>query len=53
MDGCNRDVDSAGGVVVCSTSRACDRQVVFILAEDIWAEDRQVDVVNGDLAYLW
>lgn len=53
MDGGNRDVDSAGRVVVSATSRACDRQVIFILTEDVGAEDRQVDVVHRDLTHLW
>lgn len=53
MDGGNRDVDSAGWVVISATSRACYRQVIFILTEDIGAEDRQVDVVHGDLTHLW
>lgn len=53
MDGGNGDVDSAGRVVVRTTSRACDRQIVFILAEDVGAEDGHVDVVHGDLAHLW
>lgn len=53
VDGGNGDVDSAGRVVVRTTSRACDRQIVFVLAEDVGAEDGHVDVVHGDLAHLW
>jgi len=53
MDGGNRYVDSAGRVVIGATSRACDRQVVFILTEDIGAEDRQIDVVHGDFTHFW
>ncbi len=53
MDGGNRDVDSAGRVVIGTTSRACDRQVIFILTEDVGVEDRQVDVVHGDFTHLW
>lgn len=53
MDGSNGDVDSAGRVVVRATSGARDRQVIFIFTEDIWAKNRQVDIVHGDLAHLW
>lgn len=53
MDGGNRDVDSAGRVVVSTTSRACGRQIIFIFTEDVGAENRQIDVVHGDLAHLW
>ena len=53
MDGGDRDVDSAGWVVISATSRTCDRQVIFIFTEDVGAEDRQIDVVHGDLAHLW
>lgn len=53
MDGGNRYVDSAGRVVICATSRARDGQVVFILTEDIGAEDGQIDVVHGDFTHLW
>lgn len=53
MDGGNRDVDSAGRVVICATSRACDRQVIFIFTEDVGAEDGQIDVIHGDFSHLW
>lgn len=53
MDGGNRDVDSAGRVVVGTTSRACNREVIFIFTEDVGAEDGQIDVVHGDLTHLW
>lgn len=53
MDGGNRDVNSAGWVVLSATSRACDRQIIFIFTEDVWAEDRQIDIVHGDLTHLW
>lgn len=53
MDGGNWDVDSARRVVVSTTSRACDRQIIFIFAKDVRAEDRHVDVVHGDLTHLW
>lgn len=53
MDGGNRDVNSAGWVVLSATSRACDRQIIFIFTEDVGAEDRQIDIVHGDLTHLW
>ena len=53
MDGSNRDVDSAGWVVISTTSRSCDRQIIFIFAEDVGVEDGQIDVVHGDLTHLW
>lgn len=53
MDGSNRDVDSAGWVVISTTSRACDRQIIFIFTEDVGVEDGQIDVVHGDLTHLW
>lgn len=53
MDWGNRDVDSAGRVVVSTTSRACDRQIIFIFTEDVGAEDGQIDVVHGNFAHLW
>lgn len=53
MDGGNRDVNSAGWVVLSATSRACDRQIIFIFTEDIGAEDGQIDIVHGDLTHLW
>ncbi|TNN46542.1 hypothetical protein EYF80_043264 [Liparis tanakae] len=34
-------------------NRAGDRQVVFILTEDVGAEDRQIDVVHGDFTHFW
>lgn len=49
----NRNVNSAWGVIISTTSRACDRQIIFILTEDIGAEDRQVDVIHRNLAHLW
>lgn len=49
----NRDVYSAGRVIVSTTSRACDRQIIFIFTEDIRAEDGEIDVVHGDLPHLW
>lgn len=53
VDGGNRDVDSTGWVVISATSRACDRQVIFIFTEDIWAKDRKIDVIHRDLTHLW
>lgn len=53
MDWGNGNVDCAGRVVIDTTSRACDRQVIFIFAEDVGAKDGHVDVVYGDLAHLW
>lgn len=53
MNGGDGNVNSAGGVIISPTSRACDRQVIFILTEDIGAENGQVDVIHGNLAHLW
>lgn len=53
MDGGNRDVDGAGRVVIGAPSGAGHRQVIFILTEDVGAEDGQIDVVHGDLTHLW
>lgn len=52
MDGGNRDVDSAGRVVVGHARGPGDRQVILVLTEDVGAEHRQVDVVHGDLTHL-
>ena len=53
MNGGDGDVNSAGRVVSSATSRACDRQVIFILTEDIGTEDGKIYVVHGDLTHLW
>lgn len=53
VDWGNRDVDGAGWVVIGATSGTCDRQVIFILTEDIRTKDGQIDVVHGDLTHFW
>lgn len=53
MDGGDGDVYCAGWVVIGNARGASDRKVIFILAEDVGAEDGEVDVVHGDLTHLW
>ena len=52
VDGCDWDVNGARRVVVGDPRGPCDRKVILILTEDVGAEDRQVDVVYGDLPHL-
>ena len=52
MDGGDGDVDTAGRVVDVGDGGARSREVVLVLAEDVGTEDREVDVVHGDLADL-
>lgn len=53
MNGGYRYVDGARRVVVSTARGACDRQIVLVFTEDIGAEDRQIDVVHGNLSHLW
>lgn len=52
MDGGNWDVDGAWRVVIGDPRGPGDGEVILILAEDVRAEDGQVDVVYGDLPHL-
>lgn len=53
MNGSNRDVDSARGIVISTPCRPRNRQVILILTKDVGTEDGQIDVIQGDLAHLW